>query len=167
MDNPYQAPTSKLELDNATSLELAGRGSRLGAAFLDGLIAFAVIFPLEYAFGFWQLVMATTHQHGQLPIGTMLLWMAIGLVVFIVIQGYPLVTTGQTWGKRMVSIKIVDMAGRKPTVPQLCIRYGIMNLLGPIPYIGKIGVMVDILMIFRGDKRCAHDLAAGTQVVAA
>ena len=59
------------------------------------------------------------------------------------------------------------MAGNKPTVPQLCILYGIMKLVGPIPYIGKFAGFVDILMIFRGDKRCAHDLAAGTQVVTA
>jgi uncharacterized RDD family membrane protein YckC len=165
MENPYQAPESRVEDIATTTQELAGRGVRLGAVLLDGLIAGAIIFPIQYATGFWQIVMASARAGQTLPAGTLLLWLLIGLTVFVLIQGYPLVKDGQTWGKKAVSIKIVDMNGNKPSIGQLCIRYGISNVAGSIPWLGKPLVLVDILMIFREDRRCLHDLAASTRVM--
>ena len=33
------------------------------------------------------------------------------------------------------------------------------------PIIGIVGSLVNVLLIFREDHRCGHDLAAGTRVV--
>ena len=42
-----------------------------------------------------------------------------------------------------------------------------MQVVSMIPLVGVLLVWVDILMIFRRDRRCAHDLVAGTRVVKA
>ena len=44
-------------------------------------------------------------------------------------------------------------------------RYLFANGVGMIPFIGGLISIVNICFIFRGDKRCLHDLVAGTQVV--
>ena len=51
------------------------------------------------------------------------------------------------------------------TSPRL--RYLPVQLAGAIPLVGPIIGLVNILMIFRGDRRCGHDLIAGTRVVKA
>jgi len=40
-----------------------------------------------------------------------------------------------------------------------------MGLIGIIPAIGGIIQIVNILFIFRDDRKCIHDLIAGTVVV--
>ncbi|MNT88741.1 RDD family protein [compost metagenome] len=44
-------------------------------------------------------------------------------------------------------------------------RYLVWWLLAYIPVVGMLVVLVDYLFIFRADRRCLHDLAAGTRVV--
>ncbi|MCY1389879.1 hypothetical protein D9M71_46890 [compost metagenome] len=44
-------------------------------------------------------------------------------------------------------------------------RYLVWWLLAYVPVIGVLLVMVDYLFIFRADRRCLHDLMAGTRVV--
>src|SRR4051812_35529481 len=96
----------------------------------------------------------------QWLLGTML----AGFGVFIAIQGYPLAATGQTWGKKMFGLRIVDMQGYKPEfVKLIAMRYLLGRLLGLIPLYG----LVDVLFIFGEDRRCVHDYIAGTRVVVA
>jgi uncharacterized RDD family membrane protein YckC len=144
---------------------LASRGSRLGAATIDTIIMSAIEFPIMYVGGFWQTAIDAAKYHEQIPFVTLLPWIGFGLSVFVLVQGYPLVRDGQTWGKKLVSIKIVDLLGRKPSIPQLCVRYGVAMLVGGIPIFGRLATLVDTCLIFRGDKRCGHDLVAGTRVV--
>ncbi len=98
----------------------------------------------------------------------MLMWAAVGFIVFLVVQGVPLNATGQTWGKRITGIKIVDLAGNKPPFGKLIgLRYLPVGVASNIPFIGPIISIVNVLLIFRGDRRCGHDLIAGTRVVQA
>ena len=85
--------------------ELAGRGTRFAAAFLDGLLAIAIIIPIQIFSGFTER--ATAQQ--VTPIETVLMSL-VGLVVFLVLHGYLLVTRGQTIGKLACQIQIVDYA---------------------------------------------------------
>lgn len=52
-------------------------------------------------------------------------------------------------------------------VTLLGLRYGVVGLVSLIPGVGGLFSIVDILLIFRADRRCAHDHIAGTKVVVA
>lgn len=116
-------------------IPLGSRGGRLGAALIDGLIISAIIFPIEYAAGFWQVLMDATSNHELIPLGTSLPWVAFGLCVFVFVQGYPLVKDGQSWGKKVLSIKIIDGLGRKPSIGRLSVRCSVAMLVGWIPFV--------------------------------
>jgi len=162
--NPYRAPDAVVA-DISTDGDLAGRGERLGAAIIDTILLLAVLFPLMFAGGYWQAAMASD---GQVSFGTTLLWAIIGFAVFAVVQGFPLNATGQTWGKKLLGIRIVDLAGDKPPIGKLLgLRYLPVHAVGQVPLAGPLFGLVNVLLIFRGDRRCGHDLIAGTRVVKA
>lgn len=165
MENPYEAPNSRIDLPDTTEIMLAERGTRFGAAFVDGLIMIAVLLPIQLMTGYWQTVMAAAKAGQRAPIGMVMLWTAISLALFVAIQGAPLLKSGQTWGKKACSIKIVTLDGAKPNIQQLATRYGVYLLLARIPFVGPFISLVNICLIFRSDRRCGHDLAAGTRVV--
>jgi uncharacterized RDD family membrane protein YckC len=128
---------------------LASRGSRLGAALIDGLIA-----AVPYLF------IAMGQDNGFL--------LAIGLIGFlalIVIQLRFLIVDGQTIGKKILRIKIVMVATGQNGgfVPNVVLRGIVNGLLGFVPFYS----LVDVLFIFREDRRCIHDLIAKTRVVQA
>jgi len=47
------------------------------------------------------------------------------------------------------------------------LRYVPVWLASSIPFIGGFLALIDILFIFREDRRCVHDMIAGTVVVEA
>ena len=44
-------------------------------------------------------------------------------------------------------------------------RYFPLAVIAQIPFAGGIFSLIDCLFIFREDRRCIHDLIAGTKVV--
>lgn len=163
--NPYRGQDAT-ELAATHEDELAGRGTRLGAAIIDTIILLAILMPLMYMGGYWTQVMTTAQAGESVAIGTTLTWAAIGFVVFAVVQGVPLNATGQTWGKRLLKIKIVDLDGAKPPIGRLLgLRYLPLQVASNVPMVGPLLALVNVLLIFRGDRRCGHDLIAGTKVV--
>jgi uncharacterized RDD family membrane protein YckC len=90
----------------------------------------------------------------------------LGFVVFFAINYKFLITSGQTVGKKVLEIKIVDLNGSVPLFqPQLLIRYAVYLLPGQIPVVGQFISIINILFIFGKEKRCIHDLIAKTKVV--
>lgn len=95
------------------------------------------------------------------------------LVIFIV-QMALLATRGQTIGKIIMKIRIVDaVTGEHPGWARLILLRTIANslisgALSPIPVVGQglsgLYFLVDSLFIFRADHRTIHDLIAGTRV---
>ncbi|WP_181373324.1 RDD family protein [Massilia glaciei] len=162
--NPYSPPMTDLTKPGQTAeLELAGRGSRFGAALVDGIIGLVFLVPMFFVFGGWAMLTS-----GEMGFMTSLMFGLLGFAFFCVVHGHFLKTSGQTIGKKIVGIKIVDMNGNKPDlVTLLAKRYLSMSLISAIPGIGGLLAIVNILFIFRSDKRCVHDLIAGTQVVVA
>ncbi|MGJ4729252.1 RDD family protein [Luteimonas sp. SDU101] len=159
--NPYGSPEAVVA--DLGDTHLAGRGERLGAAIIDTILMLVILVPLMVVGGYWQTAMVAG---GQVPLATTLLWAVIGFVVFVVVQWYPLEANGQTWGKRLLGIRIVDMDGAKPPIGRLIgLRYLPIQAVGNVPVVGMVLALVDVLLIFRGDRRCGHDLIAGTQVV--
>jgi len=87
-------------------------------------------------------------------------------VMFFLLHGYLLFNFGQTIGKRVMGIAIVTLDNRKPPFANLILqRYLTQWVLGMIPNFGIIIRALDVSAIFRDDKRCVHDLIAGTKVI--
>ena len=162
--NPYAVPAATVADISESEHRLAGRGERLGAAIIDGLVQMAILLPAMFVSGYFSGIL----QGVQPSVGMQLLWQAISMALFVAIQGYPLAQDGQTWGKKLLKMKIVDLAGNKPDFLRMIgLRYGVGYAIVLIPVIGTLYVLVDALFIFREDRRCIHDLIAGTRVVVA
>ena len=159
-DNPYAAPEADVTVD--TSGDLASRGARLGGAILDGLIAMAVIWPTMYLAGIFDAAVSGTMSTGQ-----SLAIVVIGFGGFLVLNGYLLAKHGQTIGKKIVGTRIVSVENNQilPFGKLLLLRYVPVWVVSYIPVIGAIAGLVNPLFIFREDRRCVHDLIAGTRVI--
>ena len=168
-NNPYSAPDANLEVEAPPrELRLGGRGERLGAAMLDGIIAMAVIIPVMFATGMINVFFEAARGGAGPGLGFVALSFLLGVGTYALVQGYPLSQAGQTWGKKMLKLKIVDLEGRKPSLLRLIgVRFAVNRLLGMVPVLGTLYGLIDILCIFREDRRCIHDMIAGTRVVVA
>ncbi|MFC5695974.1 RDD family protein [Pseudomonas sp. GCM10022186] len=162
LQNPYQAPQAELTVNSAAEPQLASRWTRLGAALIDGLVMSLATVPVAYVSGAFEAA-----QQGIEPsLGQQLLGLAVGLAVFLLVNGHLLKHYGQTLGKRLLKIAIVDLDGQVPELGGLLLkRYLVWWLLAYVPLVGVLLVLVDYLFIFRADRRCLHDQLAGTRVV--
>jgi len=99
---------------------------------------------------------------------TTLVATVINIGIFLLINGKFLASNGQTVGKKLMGVKIVSLSGGiLPLKDVILRRYAPPVLISIIPIIGGIFCLADVLCIFRGDRRCIHDLIAGTKVVRA
>ena len=171
-ENPYAPPQAEVRDAPAgpqTKGTLATRTLRLAGAIVDSVASAVFVVPILH----W-----TADISGELPYGKLA---AIGgFALFTAMQGYLLATRGQTIGKWLVGTRIVRADNDEvPTLARtLCLRYGtlaigpvatlaVLVLNGVIPYVLIVVGSIDIALIFRRDRRCLHDLIAGTKVVAA
>lgn len=160
-NNPYQTPESNLLEPNLNEDKLASRWTRFGAVFIDGIIYMAVIMPILYLFGFWDLTQEASF------VETLLINL-LGFGVFSLINFFPLLKYGQTIGKRVLGIKIATMDGQVPSLVKLLIFRTLPTyIIAVIPVVGGLLYIIEVLFIYRQDKRCVHDLIAGTQVLKA
>ena len=139
---------------------LADRGARLGAVLLDAVIAFGFCLP-----GFIVLWTGGKDDNTMSTIAFILI--ALGFLALAVIQIYLLSTKGQTLGKKVVGVKIVRYAdSTNPGFVYACLLRAIVpSLISNIPFLGVIFALVDVCFIFGEERRCLHDLIAGTKVV--
>jgi uncharacterized RDD family membrane protein YckC len=157
----------------APSAPLAERSTRLAANFIDNVLAAVACIPGGLILGAAVLQAILSGRSpasadvsaAQLLLGFGLL--GLGGLTLVAVQLWMLVKRGQTLGKRMLDIRIVRFSddsnpGFGGTV---MLRAVVPALLGALPYIGLIFALVDICFIFRADRRCLHDLMAGTKVV--
>ncbi len=147
---------------NENNLVLASLGKRLGGALIDSIIAMAIILPIMFVTGVFQQLMSGQ----QLAFSQQITFFVLGVLVLVVLHGYLLYTKGQTIGKMVVNTKIVDMNGELPHVGRsIGLRYLLLYVFTLVPIVGNFISFIDVLFIFRKDRRCLHDLVAGTQVV--
>lgn len=172
-ENPYAATRTPLERSSSksTDLHLASRFKRLVARLVDGIVVGLV------SWTFLVLIMGTEWYVDQMyayPVDLIGLFapdfslfmfgsLFLGLLITFLVQGYLLHQYGQTVGKRLLSIKIVEEeSGKKPTLARtFVIRECGMNVFGLIP----LGGLVDILFIFGAPRKCIHDYWSKTLVV--
>lgn len=142
---------------------LASRGKRLGGSLLDTLISILITFPIMFAAGIFD--QARSRQ--PMSLGQSALFFFLGLGAFFIIHGYLLSKYGQTVGKKIVGTRIVAKENGQilPLGKVFLLRILPISILSQIPLIGGFFGIADSLFIFRSDKRCLHDLIAGTIVV--
>jgi uncharacterized RDD family membrane protein YckC len=167
----------------AQGAEPAGRGTRLTAVTLDGLLISVPLLPL-FAVGIYygvrtQLEAARAGTGENLSaapsVGTSELTILLAGAAFIGLMGalgiaiyqWLLITrTGQSLGKKWTGIRIERIDGSYLTFGTgVVLRNWVPKVMGAFPYLGMLFHLVDCLFIFREDRRCLHDLIAGTRVV--
>lgn len=165
--NPYAPP--KAEVRDAAAgdeVELAGRGSRLGAALLDGLIYMVVIGgPLFIGADFDAMAAGDfMNAFGSAGMGLA----GLGTVILLGITAYLVHRNGQTIGKKIVGIKVVRTDFSRASLGRIFwLRNFVNGIPGVIPYVGNVYGLVDHLFIFNERRQCVHDKIADTIVVKA
>jgi uncharacterized RDD family membrane protein YckC/DNA-directed RNA polymerase subunit RPC12/RpoP len=144
---------------------LASLGARFGGAMLDGLAGMVAVLPGLL------IIMANLdapRRQRNLAIEGVVV-MGLGALVLMIIQVVMLSTNGQSIGKKAVGTRIVNYHdGSNPGFGgAVMLRGFVPGLIGAIPYIGGFFSLVDILCIFGAERRCIHDMIAGTCVVEA
>ncbi len=160
-DDIYKTPESSLLQEVHEKNIFASRWQRLWASLLDGLIIGLITFPLMYFTGGFDGVSNGT----QPSLGYTLFLGVLGIAVFFAFNVKLLLRDGQTIGKKVVGIKIVDLNDNVPVIKNLLVRYITYFIPGQVPLVGQLFSMVNILFIFGKQKRCIHDYFAGTRVV--
>ncbi|WP_437742639.1 RDD family protein [Sorangium sp. So ce302] len=163
--NPYQPPTA---LEPKTDSERAydgsaSRMSRFWAAMIDAVLALIIFVPLQY----WGGVYRDFPKVSALPFLQSLLWALAGFALTLVLHGTFLARSAQTIGKKTMNIQIVNASDGKPAAFGTIVLRRLLPeaAVAQIPYVGTFLVLVDVLFIFRKDRRCVHDHIAGTRVV--
>ena len=142
---------------------LATRWQRLWASMIDSLTVMIISIPLMYFTG----IMDKAAQGVQPSFFDTIWIMLIAVGFFAAINYKLLITKGQTIGKKILKVKIVDLDTQLPTPKSLLTRYAVFFGLGQIPLIGPIANTINALFIFGKEKRCGHDYIAKTKVVKA
>lgn len=164
--NPYSASAQDYLRDTGTTLPLADRGTRLVAAIVDGVIMVIVGFPVIFGVGF--LIGSVMGDGFVAQLLSQLVGGLVGIGIFLAVNGYFLNANGQTIGKLIMKIKIVNDDGTKPAFGHLVMfRYGVTWLIGLIPLLGGLYGLINVLAIFRESRKCLHDDIAKTMVVKA
>ncbi len=145
------------DVQNAPKREQAGapasRGTRLAAVLLDMVLAAPLVFIAQE----WGYANTSTVD----PVGATAL---IGFLILQNVQVYLVASSGQTIGKRVMRIRVVDARTGEHT--------GWFRVVVLRVYANRILVaatlllygLVDALFIFRGDRRTVHDRLARTRV---
>lgn len=179
VENPYAATSTPLDRDSESAgvAILASRFKRFIARIVDDILTIAVIgVPLLMFVGPAETMNILLGSDAEEPVldpmilffnfsVSALITLLIGIVVTFVLQGYLLHQYGQTIGKRLLGIKIVENeSGQKPTLTRtFVIRECGMSVLG----ISSLLSLVNVLWIFGPPRKCIHDYWSGTKVVKA
>ena len=133
----------------AADPRLAGRGERFRAFLVDALLG-AIFYALMKYQPFGLLAAALG---------------AVGFVALLIGQWVLLATQGQTVGKKLVGLRIVrlDTGNNGGFTTNVLLRTWLNGVLCLIP----LYFLADSLFVYREDRRCLHDLIAGTMVVKA
>jgi uncharacterized RDD family membrane protein YckC len=170
MDSPEPVINSwddklTIETPEQTSLEfpLAGVGSRCMALLLDTLIQIIAVLLLILLFSLLYLI----SPNGSRGSGLGGLWAQalIYFAAFVIYNGYfaifESVWNGQTPGKRVANLRVIQESGRPIQVWQAFAR-NLMRIIDSIPFCYAVGMTS---MLISKQNRRLGDFVAGTVVI--
>ena len=145
---------------------LAGRGSRVGAVLIDLIILIPLLIGIAKVTGFWDNLITSAANGIPLSLSAKLIAFLVGQSLFLLLNGVFLANHGQTIGKKIMKVKIVDMEGKQVGFLKLySLRYLAFSLISQIPVAGGLLSLINVFFIFGKPRRCLHDFLTGTQVV--
>jgi uncharacterized RDD family membrane protein YckC len=147
-----------------TSIVLAERSSRLGAAIVDGLI-FSVMVYLPMLLGTALAASVADGPNGGAAILVLMMGpLLIGFAVWAWLTIRQMGETGQSLAKKYFNIKVVMSDGSPASLGTLIFKRNVLTwILSIIPLYG----FVEVLFIFGDKRQCLHDRMADTIVVEA
>jgi uncharacterized RDD family membrane protein YckC len=146
---------------------LAGVGSRFLALAFDTVLQGATIVVLIGIGLIARRLAAVSNPLGAVATGGLGTWVIAALVAagFVVYSGYfaifEAVWTGQTPGKRLVGLRVINLSGRPISVYAAIIRNAV-RVVDQVP--GIYGIAILSVLITHRQQRLG-DLAAGTVVI--
>jgi uncharacterized RDD family membrane protein YckC len=167
--NPYAPPQGEVrDFSASDELELAGRLVRLGAAFVDAIIASLMIYvPALVVLLATGAITGTYEPSAEIDVNIFAiagLLCLCGFIAWVWITALLVVRNGQTIGKRLLDIRVLRSDGSQASLGRIFWLRNVVNwFLGVIPFYG----LVDLLFIFGVRQQCIHDLIADTIVVKA
>lgn len=179
---PLPPPIPTMRVEVRVREGMATRGQRLAARIIDWIalvvplmIMFSVVIdenmvkevqahPNDQKLLVEQLQKRIEQlQTAQDPIILTTSWVVL---IFMLVNFVMLGLRGQTLGKLLIGIHIVRAAdgSRAGFLKAVVLREVVFFVIGSIQFIGPVLSLGNILMIFRKDRRCLHDLVAETVV---
>jgi uncharacterized RDD family membrane protein YckC len=153
-----------IETPEQTSLQfpLAGVGSRCLALLLDSLFQFATYAVLGILFAILESVNVVSSEGSERGVWVTAIFV---IVLFVVYMGYfaifESIWNGQTPGKRIAHLRVIQESGKPIQVSQAVVR-NLMRLIDSLPGFYAVGLVS--AMISKQNRRLG-DFAAGTVVV--
>ena len=127
----------------------ASVGERMLAQLIDWVIQFAYL-------TMWWILSSNT----DLYMGTLAIILVVLLPVFFYCPLCEILSGGQTFGKRLVKLRVIMADGTLPSPAAYLLRW--LMMIADVPLLGYIGVLV---MILNRNNQRFGDMAAGTLVV--
>lgn len=165
--NPYAPPSIASDIARPAppgdGVVDATRSQRLMGSLLDALISLVILMPIQFATGMYD----GFPKVAQPTFVQSLLWGSAGLGLWLAFHGRLAATSAQTIGKRVVGTRIVDArtGENAPFKRIFWSRLIPQHLVALIPYVGSVITLLNVVLVFRNDRRCGHDLIAGTRVI--
>ena len=181
-DGGCAAPTAPFAGPAAPQAELASIGSRTGAALFNAFVYFLSLLPGSMAMSRGLLEKNPQLANGGIPrlddldlagFAESMIWVWAGLMAALLVQAILIAARGQNLGKLLVGARVVraDSGGTAGFVRGVLLRFSLpvtlVIVLNGFFLLGFVFLVVDYAFMFRDDRRCLHDLMAGTKVVRA
>jgi uncharacterized RDD family membrane protein YckC len=166
--NTIQTPYIQSVTLPSGSFKLASGFKRWVASVVDGIIQGVPIIILVISFAVLGDYLDQSTSTSDDLIGILVLLACCGLgfavlgIMYFVNAYWPSINNGQTFGKKLLGIKVIDEYGNNPTFSKHFLRYTLhlvlANIIGPIAY---------VTIIFHDKKQAVYDLIVNTFVVEA
>lgn len=162
--NPYRAPetSSAVRGEPRSRRHLAGRIERLLASILDTLLYLPAFLWLALGNAAAFLTDNETvvpDDRGAIGISLFLL----STLFVLALQAFLLATRGWTVGKRVLKLRVESVHGGPADFVQLVVLRTLLPAV--LGFCCGLFSLIDALFIFGEERRCLHDLLAGTVVV--
>lgn len=175
MSEQWQPPPPGIEASAPHSMSpqpppvgspLPSRWTRLGAFVIDGVAELAVCslvvgVAAVLGFGDWG-----SWWGAWLRDDLSSMWPLLFFLVSAANQVVGLGQRGRTVGKALLRLRVADVhTGAEMSWRASGIRWALISPITWVPVAGPIFAFIDVLLLFRSDRRAIHDHAAGTVVL--